>query len=199
MAATPSRKELIAQSALRLFAERGFDTTSTLRIAQAAHVSEPLIYKHFSTKDKLLECLIKTGYQRIAERLRGRLVEADPLALVHWVVELPFLMVQEEPLFWKMQAKLPDYALARQQHASFIRPLPSLLTNAFRNLNYPHPEREAQLLLVLVLVEGSWKQQALQVQEPLPPELLELLKGKYSYQAPDYVPTLGYAARRTNR
>ena len=39
----PKKHELV-RAAVRLFAENGFDGTTTLRIAKAAGVTEPLIY-----------------------------------------------------------------------------------------------------------------------------------------------------------
>ncbi len=50
-------RDRIADAALRLFAEHGFAATSTRRIAQAAGVSEALIYFHFGTKAELLRTI----------------------------------------------------------------------------------------------------------------------------------------------
>ena len=51
-----TKKELrIINSAITLFAEKGFHATSTRLIAKNAEVSEGLIFKHFKNKDGLLE------------------------------------------------------------------------------------------------------------------------------------------------
>lgn len=49
----PSRKQAIVQVALPLFARQGFDATTTKQLAQAAGVSEALLYRHFPSKESL--------------------------------------------------------------------------------------------------------------------------------------------------
>ncbi len=47
------RKGAIVEAALPLFARKGFAQTTTKDLAQAAGVSEPLLYKHFPSKEAL--------------------------------------------------------------------------------------------------------------------------------------------------
>ena len=47
-------RELIAATAARLFAERGYEHVSVLDIAAAAEVSEQTVYNHFPTKSELI-------------------------------------------------------------------------------------------------------------------------------------------------
>ncbi|HEX4011618.1 MAG TPA: TetR family transcriptional regulator [Solirubrobacteraceae bacterium] len=47
-------RELIAGTAARLFAQRGYEHVSVLEIAAAAQVSEQTIYNHFPTKSELV-------------------------------------------------------------------------------------------------------------------------------------------------
>jgi len=47
-------RELIASTAARLFAERGYEQVSVLDVAAAAEVSEQTIYNHFPTKRALV-------------------------------------------------------------------------------------------------------------------------------------------------
>ncbi|MBD2868905.1 TetR/AcrR family transcriptional regulator [Paenibacillus sp. IB182493] len=53
-----AKQERIIESAIRLFAEKGYSNTSTAEIAKAAEVSEASIFKQYGTKDKLLLSLI---------------------------------------------------------------------------------------------------------------------------------------------
>jgi len=52
-----------------LFAERGFDATTTLKISEVAHVTEPLIFYHFKSKDGLfaeaIECIFFEYFSRL--------------------------------------------------------------------------------------------------------------------------------------
>lgn len=47
------RKEGIAKAAMRLFAEHGFHGVTTRQLAEAAGVSEALLYRHFRSKEEL--------------------------------------------------------------------------------------------------------------------------------------------------
>ena len=56
--AADERRLQIAQVAMRLFSERGFRGTTTKEIAQAAGVSEAIIFRHFATKEDLYTAII---------------------------------------------------------------------------------------------------------------------------------------------
>ena len=56
--AADERRQQIVTVAMRLFSERGFRGTTTKEIAQAAGVSEAIIYRHFATKDELYAAII---------------------------------------------------------------------------------------------------------------------------------------------
>ncbi len=64
----PKKHELV-RAAIRLFAENGFDGTTTLRIAKAAGVTEPLIYYHFSNKDGLFTHILENAFSDYFARL----------------------------------------------------------------------------------------------------------------------------------
>ncbi len=52
------RREQILHTAIRLFSQRGFSGTTTKQIAQAAGVSEAMVFRHFATKDELYAAII---------------------------------------------------------------------------------------------------------------------------------------------
>jgi len=60
-----ARREQILETALKLFAERGFDATSTRQIAKEVGVAEGLIFHYFPTKASLLTAILQ-------DRLEGR-------------------------------------------------------------------------------------------------------------------------------
>lgn len=56
---TPSKKEQdILDAAVELFAEKGFDRTSTAELSRVAKVSERTLYKYFPSKTDLLRRLV---------------------------------------------------------------------------------------------------------------------------------------------
>lgn len=52
------KQQRIVETAVRLFAEKGYSNTSTAEIAKVAEVSEASIFKQYGTKDNLLLYLI---------------------------------------------------------------------------------------------------------------------------------------------
>src|SRR3954470_3888140 len=56
--AAGDRRLQIVKVAMRLFSERGFRGTTTKEIAQAAGVSEAIIFRHFATKEDLYTAII---------------------------------------------------------------------------------------------------------------------------------------------
>jgi AcrR family transcriptional regulator len=63
MAAVPrlsaeARKEAIVEAVQDVFAEKGFDGTTTRELAKAAGVSEALLYKHFPSKESLYAAML---------------------------------------------------------------------------------------------------------------------------------------------
>lgn len=150
-----NRKQSIADSALTLFASRGYENTSTQLIAKEAGVSEALIFKHFGNKEKLLAFVIKEGYKRIVEHNRGIFQDKNPLDLIYTVIELPYKLVWEEPKFWELQYRLLDQEISMKQHERFMQPLHALLIKAFKELGYEQPDKETELMLVFV--EAFWK------------------------------------------
>ena len=72
-ASPEARRQQLIDSARRLFAERGFNGTTTREIAAAAGVTEAVIFQHFSDKDSLYAAILA---QQAADPEVERLIEA---------------------------------------------------------------------------------------------------------------------------
>jgi len=79
--ASADRRSAIVETAIRLFAEKGFRGTTTREIAAACGVSEPVLYQHFATKRDLFNAIIDAQSQKDAgpfeEKLRAFLDKDD--------------------------------------------------------------------------------------------------------------------------
>ena len=153
-----SRKEMILQAALTLFAEKGYVDTSTKEIAVKAQVSEALIFKHFGNKDSLLSHLIKSGYRRVLQYHRGMMTYKSAKDFLRNMIFLPSKLVAEEPLFWKMQERLSHIPFSKSQHEQFMKPVQPIIVKAFQELGYENPEIETQYLLLVI--DMLWKKEA---------------------------------------
>ncbi|PBQ31332.1 TetR family transcriptional regulator [Sphingobacteriaceae bacterium] len=170
------RKQKISEVALNLFAHKGYRSTTTQLIAQEAGVSEALIFKHFGNKEQLLTFIIKSGYKRVIEQNRGMMKESDPRKFIFNIIELPYKLVTEEPDFWELQSRLMFMDISGKQHAAFIKPVYALLVKAFSELDYKKPEKETELLLLLV--DALWK---LKITQPAEIKKMQaFIKEKYS-------------------
>src|SRR6187549_1782491 len=49
----PQRRQQLIEVATKLFAEYGYDATTTASIAEAAGVTEPILYRHFKSEQTL--------------------------------------------------------------------------------------------------------------------------------------------------
>ena len=65
-------RELIAETARRLFTERGFERVTVAEIARAAEVSEQTVFNYFPTKEELV-------FWRLGD-VRGRAAADGPRA-----------------------------------------------------------------------------------------------------------------------
>jgi TetR/AcrR family transcriptional regulator, fatty acid metabolism regulator protein len=69
------RYDAILAAATRVFAEKGYSTASITEIAQAADISDGLIYKYFTNKRDLLEHVLTSFYVRIIADLETKVAK----------------------------------------------------------------------------------------------------------------------------
>src|SRR5262245_9025446 len=87
------RRAALIKVARRVFAEKGFHGTTTRQLAEAAGVSEALLFKHFPTKEALfsaiqLSCCNEQDMGRF-ERLKALEPSTSTLVLlVHFLVSV---------------------------------------------------------------------------------------------------------------
>jgi AcrR family transcriptional regulator len=125
-------RQLIAETARRLFLERGFENVTVAEIARVADVSEKTVFNYFPTKEDLVywrletfeEDLLATIRERKAGesilaafagfvlKRRGLLAEEDPeaiarlAALTRMISESPALLAREREIFERYTASL---------------------------------------------------------------------------------------------
>lgn len=65
-------RQLIAEAAQRLFAERGFDEVTVAEVARAAEVSEGTVFNYFPTKEELFYGGMEAFEARLVDAVRNR-------------------------------------------------------------------------------------------------------------------------------
>jgi AcrR family transcriptional regulator len=125
-------RELIADTARRLFVERGFDRVTVAEVARAADVSEKTVFNYFPTKEdlfywrmeefekELLDAIRKRApgdsfleaFGRFVLQRRGLLAKQDPAGaeylarLTRMISESPALLAREAQVFDRYTASL---------------------------------------------------------------------------------------------
>jgi AcrR family transcriptional regulator len=85
-----ARRAAIIRTAQRVFIEKGFDRTTTRELAEAAGVSEALLFKHFPTKEALYRAIQMSCFKEEGSKIIERLQSLRPStpALVFLVQDL---------------------------------------------------------------------------------------------------------------
>lgn len=78
-------RELLIETAQRLFAENGVDAVTMSDVAEAAHVGKGTLYRHFANKTDLCLVLIDNDQRDLQNRTFARLRESgDALENLEW-------------------------------------------------------------------------------------------------------------------
>jgi AcrR family transcriptional regulator len=81
------RRQLIADTALQLFADRGYCATTIEDIAAAVGIAPRTFFTHFRSKDDLVFALDEQRYDLLAQRLVDRAPGTDALAVAVQVLQ----------------------------------------------------------------------------------------------------------------
>lgn len=76
-------RRLIAETAARLFAERGYEQVTVSEIARAAEVAEQTLYNYFPTKEQLVTDREQQIQDQLGDLIRSRPAGTSPAAAIH--------------------------------------------------------------------------------------------------------------------
>ena len=175
------KQETILAVALRLFARQGYENTPTSQIAKEAGVSEGLIFRHFEHKDGLLRVLIADGQARVQVLMDQIARETDPKKVLARTIDLPLTLISEEREFWTLQFILKHnskHAAALEAENDYYGTLGGAVGRAFATLGYAQPERETELLVLLL--EGFGSSLLMPGDSTNPTALVQFIKSKYN-------------------
>ena len=138
-------KEKIFDAAVELFAERGYDRVSVRDIARAVGLTEGAVYKHYSSKDEILESIF--AY------IEGRIYPQAPESSIDAIVEtLSFREILESvPRFMMADphlAKITRIMLIELYHNEKIG-------NYFRRELIERPIDETEVLFRKLMERGK--------------------------------------------
>jgi AcrR family transcriptional regulator len=79
-------RRLIAETAARLFAERGYERVTVSDVAREAEVAEQTVYNYFPTKDRLVTDREEQVQDRLCDLIRSRPPGVTPAAAIRGFV-----------------------------------------------------------------------------------------------------------------
>ncbi|SIS80798.1 TetR/AcrR family transcriptional regulator [Salimicrobium salexigens] len=95
----------IMQAAIKLFAKKGFTSTSVQEIAKNAGISKGAFYLHFSSKDELLFALFDYYYNQMKAKVDACVNEPDPREKFVSQLAVMFKEIASHRDFIKMQIR----------------------------------------------------------------------------------------------
>jgi AcrR family transcriptional regulator len=106
-------RRLIAETAARLFAERGYEQVTVSEIARAAEVAEQTLYNYFPTKERLVTDRDQEIEERLEELIRSRPAGISPAAAIR-----DFAL----DIVWSMHDTAPEIARGTLGYLAAISP-----------------------------------------------------------------------------
>ncbi|OQR59675.1 TetR family transcriptional regulator [Streptomyces maremycinicus] len=95
-------RRLIADSAARLFAERGYENVSVSDVAREAEVAEQTVYNYFPTKERLVTDRDEQIQDRLCDLIRSRPPHVTPAAAVRdFVLQSVAGIRTISPVLWR--------------------------------------------------------------------------------------------------
>ncbi len=96
------KKTLILRTALELFATEGYHISTISKIAKQAGISKGLIYNYYSSKEEVLEAVLKDGFLKMAETLIPDDGLLDTKKEFAEMIDKVFESIQNDTRFWKL-------------------------------------------------------------------------------------------------
>ncbi len=153
-------RELIAETARRLFAERGFERVTVADVARAADVSQQTVFNYFPTKEDLVYWRLESFEQQLLDTIRSRAPGESVLAaftrfvfaprgmlgdvnakareelaaLTRTITESPSLLAREQQIFAGYITALAGL-IAEQEHAAADDLRPWVVANAMMGVH----------------------------------------------------------------
>src|SRR5271170_5071517 len=136
----PNARGRLAQAAMELYAERGFDQTTVAEIAQRAGLTERTFFRHFADKREVLFA----GGDALQELLVSAVADAPdglaPLDMAAAGIEAAAALIQERPEFARArQAIIAASAELRERELIKLASLSAALAEALRERGVEDP------------------------------------------------------------
>jgi AcrR family transcriptional regulator len=156
------RREQLLDVGRALFAERGFEATSTEEIAARAGVSKPVVYEHFGGKEGLYAVVVDREMSDLLERLTSALSAGHPRQLVERAALALLTYIEEQTDGFRILSRDSPLGGASGTFSSLLNDIASQVEHimarefASRGMNTELAPMYAQMLVGMVALTGQW-------------------------------------------
>lgn len=148
------RIEEIMNSALEVFAENGYLSSSISKVAQHAGISKGLIYNYFKSKDELVKEIIVKGLGSLLKDIKlhrnTTISEEEFESFVH----RSSILMRSNLKFWKLYYNLimqpPVLVLIADDIWQYVMPFLNVLIDYYTNKGVENPEAEARAFIAML-------------------------------------------------
>ncbi|MEJ8547229.1 TetR/AcrR family transcriptional regulator [Brevibacillus borstelensis] len=144
-----NRKTEIISAAIEVFAEIGYYRATTAQVAKRAEISQPYIFRFFSTKEALLLAALEVSWTRVIDSFRKVVESASPEQLEKDLIRVyeDILSAHQNEILLQMQAQTIQEDSIREAMRNGFGEVRRLVLEAFRAAGIPNPEERTMLFL----------------------------------------------------
>ena len=149
-----TRKTLILDTALELFANEGFYKTAISDIAEKAGISKGLIYNYFESKEDLIRTIALNGIDNLLKNFDPNSDSILTKEELQYFIEQNFVILQKNVHFWKLYFGIivqPQVLkLVEKELMRLFIPLYKMLENYFKSHGEKNPAAEARFFGAMI-------------------------------------------------
>ena len=148
------KRGIILETALELFARRGYHETTISLIAREAGISKGLVYNYFESKETLLAEIITEGMNELLQDIRIGDNPSFTKEMLQEYIHITFRKLEENTKFYQLFFSLiiqpRVLTIFREQFFSRILPLMKLLELYYAGQGAEDPEAKAYLFIAVL-------------------------------------------------
>ena len=144
-----NRKNEIIAAAIEVFAEQGYYRATTAQVAERAEISQPYVFRFFSTKEKLLVEALEASWTRIIEAFQAIVTSASDEELERQLIVAyaDIMNAHRNEIILQMQAQtIQEPAIAEVMQRRFHE-IHEMVYRAFEKAGMERPLERTLLFL----------------------------------------------------
>ncbi|WP_025689158.1 TetR/AcrR family transcriptional regulator [Paenibacillus zanthoxyli] len=144
-----NRKSDIISAAIEVFAETGYFRATTAQVAERAKISQPYIFRFFSTKEALLLTALEVSWTRVIDSFRKVVESASPEQLETELIQAYVVILESyrNEVLLQMQAQTIQEESIREAMRGGFGEVRHMVLDAFRSAGIPNAEERTMLFL----------------------------------------------------